>query len=45
MTILLNEVKIIEDTKNVQKIKTKKFSAVSLDTKDFSFNREEANAR
>jgi len=41
----VNEVKIIEDTENVQKIKPKKFSAVSLDTKGFSFNREEANAR
>jgi hypothetical protein len=41
----VNEVKIIEDTETSKKTKTQKFNSIRLHTKDFKFDREEANAR
>ena len=41
-----NEVEIVEESYSAsQKKPGKKFKAVSLETKDFKFDREEANAR
>jgi hypothetical protein len=41
----VNEVKIIEDTETSKKTKKQKFNSIRLHTKDFKFDREEANAR
>ena len=40
-----NEVKIIGDITTSKKTKPQKFTSISLHTKDFKFDREEANAR
>jgi hypothetical protein len=40
-----NEVKIVEDIKNSKSVKKPKFSSIKLNTKNFHFDREEANAR
>ena len=41
-----NEVKIItEDVHSSIKTKPNKLNSISIETKDFKFNREEANAR
>jgi hypothetical protein len=39
-----NEVEIVEE-KFVLKSKKRKFDAISIDTRNFKFDREEANAR
>lgn len=41
----VNEVKIIGDITTLKKTKPQKFSSISLHTKGFRFDREEANAR
>jgi len=41
-----NEVKIItEDAYSSMKVKPRKLNSISIKTKNFAFNREEANAR
>ena len=40
-----NEVKIIEDIATSKSAKVQKLSSISLHTKGFKFNREEANER
>jgi len=40
-----NEVKIISDIENSNLNKKRKFTSIKIQTKNFSFNREEANAR
>ena len=41
----VNEVKIIDDLTTLKKIEPQRFNSISLHTKDFKFNREEANGR
>ncbi len=41
----INEVKIIDDVTDTKKKQVHKLSSIKLHTKDFKFNREEANAR
>jgi len=40
-----NEVTIVEDITITKSTKLPKFNSIQLHTKDFNFNREEANAR
>lgn len=40
-----NEVKIIDEVDTQKSAKLQKFNSIKLHTKDFHFNREEANAR
>ena len=41
----ITEVKIIDDVTSSKKRKAQKFTSIRLHTKDFKFDREEANAR
>jgi hypothetical protein len=41
----INKVKIIDTSVSAKSIKPKKLNAVKLQTKDFQFDREDANAR
>ena len=41
----VNEVKIIDDVAISKKIKQQRFNSISLHTKGFRFDREEANVR
>jgi len=41
----VNEVKIIDNVSTSKKVRAKRFSSIKLHTKDFKFDREEANAR
>ena len=41
----VNEVKVIDDTTTSKETKRAKFNSIGLHTKDFKFDREEANAR
>lgn len=41
----VNEVKVIDDVATSKEVKRPKFNSIELHTKDFKFDREEANAR
>ncbi len=41
----VNKIKIIDSSISSDSIKPKKFNSIKLQTKDFTFNREDANAR
>jgi len=41
----INKVKIIDSSISSDSMKSKKLNSIKLQTKDFNFNREDANAR